>query len=77
VSGKVRLGNLIAYDSQTGSEWLQETGEALEGPMKGRRLATLEGDFWKKQVRWDEWLRQHPQTLVLVDPKAPSPSVKE
>ena len=33
VSGMVRNGNLVMYDKQTGSLWLQETGEALEGEL--------------------------------------------
>jgi hypothetical protein len=61
----VRLGNLITYDTNTGSLWLQETGEALEGPMKGRKLSFLDDKQWQKRVRWDAWRKAHPGTRVL------------
>ena len=66
VSGKVRLGNLVAYDAETGTEWLQETGKALEGPLEGKTLAPLDAENWNERVRWDEWQGQHPETQVLV-----------
>ena len=47
------------------------TGEVLKGPMKGRKLPALDDNCRTKQVRWDEWLKQHPTTLVLMDPKVP------
>lgn len=65
MSGQVRLGNLITYDTNTGSLWLQETGEALEGPMKGKKLSFLDDKQWQKRVRWDEWKKLYPATLVL------------
>lgn len=62
----MRLGNLIAYDTNSDSLWLQETGEALEGPMKGKRLDFLNREQWQERVRWDEWRKIHPSTLVMV-----------
>ena len=38
VSGKVRDGNLIMYDRETGTLWQQLSGEALEGPQRGKSL---------------------------------------
>jgi hypothetical protein len=61
----VRLGNLITYDTNSGSLWLQETGEALDGPMKGRKLDFLDEQQWEKRVRWDVWSKQHPHSMVL------------
>ncbi len=66
VSGQVRLGNLIAYDTKTNTLWLQETGKALEGPQKGKTLPPLDESQWKKRVRWDEWRKEHPNSLVMV-----------
>jgi hypothetical protein len=66
VSGQVRLGNLIMYDTQTGSTWLQETGKALEGERQGQCLTDLKPEEWKARVRWDEWKALHPGSKVLV-----------
>ena len=65
VSGKVRNGNLVMYDQETGSLWLQETGQALEGKMKGKALSELPADEYTHRIRWDEWKKLHPDTLVL------------
>ena len=69
MSGQVRLGNLIVYDTKSSSYWLQETGKALAGPLKGKTLPTLDEKQWQQRVRWDEWVKLHPNTQVLVDPK--------
>ena len=66
VSGAVKDGNLVMYDEETGSLWLQRTGESLEGPMKGTALRELPESQVNQRVRWDEWKRLHPHTLVLV-----------
>lgn len=66
VSGQVRLGNLIMFDSESGSHWLQETGKSLEGDHKGKMLTDMGSEQWREQVRWDEWVKEHPNTKVLV-----------
>ncbi|MCH8842603.1 MAG: DUF3179 domain-containing protein [SAR324 cluster bacterium] len=38
---KDALGNTLLVDQETGSRWSWLTGEAVAGPMKGRRLAQL------------------------------------
>ncbi len=65
VSGKVQNGNLVMYDEQTGSLWLQETGTALEGELADRELSTLPATQVDPGVRWDEWIKKHPATKVL------------
>lgn len=55
------------YDEETGSLWLQETGESLEGKMKGKALRELPPSQVKLRIRWEEWKRLHPDTLVLVE----------
>ena len=65
VSGKVLHGNLIMFDKQTGSEWLQETGKSMSGSYRGRRLAALSADEWTQNVRWDVWQKEHPDSQVL------------
>jgi hypothetical protein len=54
--------NFIMRDEQTGSWWQQISGEAILGPLAGKRL---------QQMSWDEvtfavWRREHPGTLVLL-----------
>jgi len=66
VSGQVRLGNLIMFDTKTGSTWLQETGKSIEGERKGQRLTPMSPEEWKERIRWDEWKKLHPETKVLV-----------
>ena len=38
VSGKLFKNALVMYDRETRSLWSHFSGEALSGPMKGRRL---------------------------------------
>lgn len=65
VSGKVQDGNLVMYDEQTESLWLQRTGEALEGSLAGATLLELPEDQYEAGIRWDEWTAKHPDTKVL------------
>ena len=53
--------DLIMYDHQTGSYWFQVPGEALVGPMTGKRLALLPS----MTTTWGEWRRMHPETVAL------------
>lgn len=63
VSGLVRRGNLVMYDKETDTLFLQETGEALEGALEGTSLQEIPKGQWK-HARWDEWRAEHPDTLV-------------
>jgi hypothetical protein len=53
--------NFLMQDEQTGSWWQQVTGEALFGPLKGRRLDLVFHD----EVSFGVWRREHPETRVL------------
>lgn len=53
------------YDRVTGSLWSQVKGEAVAGPLKGKRLAHLPSEL----TTWTDWKRRHPDTLVLVKPR--------
>jgi len=64
------LGNLIAYDKQTDTLFLQETGEAMDGPLLGETLKQVDPSQCDTRVRWEDWRKAHPHTLVMVDPKA-------
>ena len=58
--------NFIMRDEQTGSWWQQVTGEAIHGPLKGRRLEALVHD----EVGFAIWKTERPQGRVLKpDPK--------
>ncbi len=65
VSGKVKDGNLVMYDKLTGTLWLQKSGSALEGPMRGKFLKKLPRSNYEARVRWDEWRAKHPNSKVL------------
>ena len=53
--------NFIMEDEQTGSWWQQVSGEAIHGPLKGRKLEPMFFD----QVTWEVWSRENPETTVL------------
>lgn len=48
-------------DEQTGSWWQQVSGEAIQGPLKGRRLAGVVHD----EVSFGIWKRERPGGRVL------------
>lgn len=53
--------NFLMQDEQTGSWWQQITGEAVFGPLKGRRLDLVFHD----ELTFGLWKREHPQGRVL------------
>lgn len=59
--------NFIMRDEETGSWWQQVTGEAILGPLKGRRLTPVPQD----EVSFALWKREHPRGRVL----RPDPAV--
>lgn len=63
VAGLVR-GNMLMRDRQTGTIWQQSTGEALAGPLRGRRLELLLGE----QTTWSAWRADYPQTTLCAEP---------
>lgn len=62
VSGKLIMNVLVMYDRQTESLWSQITGEALSGPLKGRKLEFVPA----LHTSWAEWNSLHPGTMALV-----------
>lgn len=64
VSGKLIDGNLVMYDRDTDSLFLQASGEGLEGVLEGEALQELEEEAWGL-VPWGQWRVEHPDTLVL------------
>jgi Protein of unknown function (DUF3179) len=53
--------NFLMRDEQTGSWWQQVTGQAVFGPLKGRRLELVFCD----EVSFGLWRREHPRGRVL------------
>ena len=54
-------GNEVFKDVETGSRWQQSSLEAISGPLKGEHLQL----YPFLLTSWEEWLRLHPDTLVL------------
>lgn len=48
-------------DNQTGTLWSHITGEAMDGPLKGRSLETIPS----VQTTWADWFGEHPDTELL------------
>jgi Protein of unknown function (DUF3179). len=53
--------NAMFEDASTESWWMQATGEAVAGPLKGMRLTEIPS----QQMTLSSWLRQYPQSLVM------------
>lgn len=61
VSGLLYKSNLLMYDLQTESLWLQVKREAVTGPLTGTRLKKLPSTI----TTWKKWRKRHPATEVL------------
>ena len=53
--------NFIMHDEETGSWWQQVTGEAIQGPLKGKRLRSVFHD----ELTFGLWKREEPHGRVL------------
>ncbi len=53
--------NLLMYDHQTESLWLQVQHAAVTGPMTGATLEVLPSTL----TTWKTWRQTHPETMVL------------
>jgi len=53
--------NFIMRDEETGSWWQQVSGEAIQGPLRGRRLRPVFHD----EVSFGVWKRENPAGRVL------------
>jgi len=61
VSGDLYDSNLLMYDHETNSLWLQVSGEAVEGKLKGTKLAMYPVAY----DTWAHWKDHHPAGEVL------------
>ncbi len=61
VSGRLYNSNVLMYDHQSGSLWSQLGESAVTGEQTGTALETVPS----VSTTWHQWLRMHPDTLVL------------
>jgi hypothetical protein len=61
VSGMFLNSDTVIYDRETKSLWNQFDGQALAGPDRDLKLAMYPLQF----MRWADWIKQYPATLVL------------
>jgi hypothetical protein len=61
-SGVLLGGSIVMQDKETDSFWPILQGEAQYGALRGERLDILPVSA---KLRWKDWRRQHPDTLVL------------
>jgi uncharacterized protein DUF3179 len=54
-------GNEVFKDRETGSRWQQSSLESISGPLQGQHLEL----YPFLLTNWGEWLRLHPDTLIL------------
>lgn len=55
------MNALLMYDRQTHSLWSHITGEAIEGPLRGKVLKSIPSTH----TTWKEWKQANPSTLLL------------
>lgn len=53
--------NSVLEDKATGSWWQQETGVAIQGPMKDQKL----NEISSHQLALSSWLKQYPAALIM------------
>lgn len=61
VSGLLHGSDLVMYDRRSESLWQQITGEAILGPLHGRRLESVPMTI----TQWGRWQQAHPDSQVL------------
>ncbi len=60
VSGMLWNRSLIVYDQETGSLWSHILGEAMQGPLQGKKLNQIPSVM----TDWQSWRKQHPDSTV-------------
>lgn len=53
--------NAMLEDETTKSWWRQATGEAIKGPLKGKKLP----EVFSQQTSLSEWINLYPHTLIM------------
>jgi len=73
VSGQLWKRSMVMLDEETGSLWSHILGEAMEGPLAGRRLAAIPCEV----MTWEAWREAHPHTTVVNFPREVTRFTKE
>ncbi|MEK7633161.1 MAG: DUF3179 domain-containing protein [Patescibacteria group bacterium] len=60
-TGKVYNNNTVMKDAETGSLWLQATGQSIQGTAIGRTLSVIPSQM----MTWKVWKNLYPSGLVL------------
>ena len=55
------MNGMVMYDRNSETLWSHITGEAIDGPLKGRRLDAILVTF----TGWEQWRALHPDTVAL------------
>jgi len=61
VSGLLYRSNVLMYDKQTESLWLQIKRRAVTGPLTDKKLTVLPSTI----TTWKKWKKKYPETEVL------------
>ena len=73
VSGKLADDDLVMYDRETGSEWKQSTGLAIDGPLSGTELRVLPAAM----TTYGAFRETHPDGVVLQPPGGESEAASD
>jgi hypothetical protein len=60
-SGKLADDALVMYDRETGSEWKQPLGKAINGPLDGHELTVVPASV----TSWKQFRSEYPEGVVL------------
>jgi hypothetical protein len=67
VGGRLWKYSLVMVDQETSSTWSHHLGEALDGPLEGKRLERLPSVL----TDWESWRRLYPEgTVALFERRA-------
>lgn len=69
VSGFLFKSNLVMYDRETESLWVQITAEAIRGPLHGTVLESVPATV----IEWGGWRDLYPNSLLLDYPRPQCP----
>lgn len=73
VSGKLADDDLVMYDRQTGSEWKQSLGEAIDGELAGTQLEVLAAPM----LPYGRFAAEYPDGVVLQPPGGESEAASD
>ena len=64
ISGYLYRNAVLYYDSETETFWSQMTGQAVIGPLTGKRLEWIPTEV----TTWAAWRKAHPKTTTIKRP---------